>query len=93
MLLCTVLCTAFLAVPTMGAHSGQHMGPRFGVALRNASVNVRGRYPLYMLQLYRSLRAAGHADAFTEGSSWHSSDSVLSLTATGESVFLSFSCL
>lgn len=91
LLLCTVLlCTASLAVSTMGARSGQHVGPSVGVALRNASVTVRGRYPLYMLQLYRSLRVAEH-NVFIQSSSWHSSDSVLSLTATGESVFLLFS--
>ncbi|XP_023269252.1 nodal homolog [Seriola lalandi dorsalis] len=61
------------------------------LAFRNLSVNYRSRYPLYMMQLYRSFRTADFSSpaavntVITQGDnpSAHSSDSVLSLMARG----------
>uniref|UniRef100_A0A673BUU2 Southpaw n=1 Tax=Sphaeramia orbicularis TaxID=375764 RepID=A0A673BUU2_9TELE len=58
-------------------------------AFRNLSFNQRSRYPLYMMQLYRSFRTADSSSAvntFTTGGDnppAHNSDSVLSVMARG----------
>ncbi|KAM4577769.1 southpaw [Fundulus diaphanus] len=63
-----------------------------GSAPRNHSTNHHGRYPLYMMQLYRSFSAADSIASLAVGSfpaaqrdqaSVRSSDSVLSLVAKG----------
>ncbi|XP_034398157.1 nodal homolog [Cyclopterus lumpus] len=59
------------------------------LAFRNLSFNHRSRYPLYMMQLYRSFRTADFSPSLAvnaatmqgHNSSAHSSDSVLSLMA------------
>lgn len=58
-----------------------------GLAHRNPSTNHHSRYPLYMMQLYRSFSAADSiaslaVNTFTESRD-DSSDSVLSLVAKG----------
>ncbi|KAK2837247.1 hypothetical protein Q5P01_014459 [Channa striata] len=68
-------------------------GHRFHTDLetRNLSVSQRSRYPLYMMQLYRSFRTADSSSpvavntVITQGDnlSAHSSDSVISLIARG----------
>lgn len=94
----TVLCTILLCSPGLAVSSQghkRHAGLESSVAFRNVSVSPLSRYPLYMMQLYRSLRTTDHADAVAatpgQNPSWHSSDSVLSLTARGECVCFYFS--
>lgn len=93
----TVLCTILLCSLTLATSSQgheRHAGLESTVAFRDVSVNPLSRYPLYMMQLYRSLRTTDRADAVAapgHNPSWHSSDSVLSLTARGECVCFCFS--
>ncbi|XP_026199706.1 southpaw [Anabas testudineus] len=64
-------------------------GLEASLAFRNISINHRSRYPLYMMQLYRSFRSADSSSIAVstvtrgENPSAHSSDSVVSLTARG----------
>ncbi|KAM3610586.1 uncharacterized protein V6R79_006081 [Siganus canaliculatus] len=68
-----------------------YTGPEASLALRNLSMHHRSRYPLYMMQLYRSFKTADSSPSVavntisTKGGipSAHSSDSVLSLVARG----------
>lgn len=68
-----------------------HTGLEARLAFRNLSMNHRSRYPLYMMQLYRSFRTADSllpiVNAVTaqgDNPTAHSSDSVLNLMARGE---------
>lgn len=61
-------------------------GLRASSETSDVSVN-RSRYPLYMMQLYRSFRMADYSSEAAGGiddKSLQGSDSVLSLTAGGE---------
>lgn len=91
----TVFCTVFLLCSSGLVFSTQalryHTGLTASLAFRNLSVNHRSRYPLYMMQLYRSFRTADVSSVAantitTQGDnpSVHSSDSVISLMARGE---------
>lgn len=65
---------------------GRRAGLGVSSASRNVSVN-RSRYPLYMMQLYRSFRVADWSSEAAGGLDeelLQGSDSVLSLTAGGE---------
>lgn len=89
----TVLCTVLLGSSGVVFSTEGHRhqaGLRASSASRNLSMN-HSRYPLYMMQLYRSFRMAeSPSEAATtittkgDNPSVHSSDSVLSLTAKGE---------
>ncbi|XP_070690545.1 nodal homolog [Pempheris klunzingeri] len=89
-LLCTLLVCSFGVVFATQRHR-YHTGLGTGLAFRNLSMNYRSRYPLHMMQLYRSFRTAdsspseGVDTVTTEGDnpSAHSSDSVLNLMAKG----------
>ncbi|KAM7018065.1 southpaw [Tautogolabrus adspersus] len=85
---CTILLCSFAAVfSSQGRryHSGLESG------FRNLSVNPGSRFPLYMMQLYRSFRTADSSPSDTvntltargDNLSAQSSDSVLSLVARG----------
>lgn len=92
----TVFCTflfcssGVLSLSTQGLR--YHAGLEASLALRNLSVNHRSRYPLYMMQLYRSFRTSESFSSVavnavtTQGDepSTQRSDSVLSLMARGE---------
>ncbi|XP_041793769.1 southpaw [Chelmon rostratus] len=84
----TVFCTFLLCSPghvfsTQGHRS--HTGLEDSAAFRNLSLNHHSRYPLYMMQLYRSFRASSAAVSTitTQGDSLsaRSSDAVTSLMA------------
>ncbi|XP_070761036.1 southpaw [Enoplosus armatus] len=85
---CSFLLCSFGVVFSTQGHR-YHTGLEASLAFRNLSVNHRSRYPLYMMQLYRSFRTAESLVAVntirTQGdnTSAHSSDSVLSLMARG----------
>ncbi|XP_077378855.1 southpaw [Festucalex cinctus] len=57
-----------------------HAGRESGVALRNFSMHPRARFPPYMMQLYRSFRAAGDTG---DSRPAQESDFVVSLMANG----------
>ncbi|XP_008303808.1 nodal homolog 2-A-like [Stegastes partitus] len=90
----TVFCTLLLcfsgAVFSTQGHR-YHTGPESSLAFRNLSGNHRGRYPLYMMQLYRSFRTADFSSSSavnadttqSDDLSAHGFDSVLSLLARG----------
>uniref|UniRef100_A0A665VQB4 Southpaw n=1 Tax=Echeneis naucrates TaxID=173247 RepID=A0A665VQB4_ECHNA len=73
--------------------AAQRLGHRTGLesvfSFRNLSVNIHSRYPLYMMQLYRSFRTADFSTvavntvAHGDTPSAHTSDSVISLMARG----------
>ncbi|XP_040897748.1 southpaw [Toxotes jaculatrix] len=87
---CTLLFGSFGTVFSTHGHR-YHTGLETSLAFRNLSINHRSRYPLYMMQLYRSFRTADFSSSVavntitTQGDnpSAHSSDSVLSLMARG----------
>lgn len=88
----TVFCTFFLCsgvVFSMSSHQGfSGLEARF----RNLSLIHHSTYPLYMMQLYRSFKAADSSSSAAVnglttqggGPSAHRSDSVLNLMARGE---------
>ncbi|XP_074494006.1 southpaw [Sebastes fasciatus] len=87
---CTFLLCSFGAVFSTQGHR-YLTGIETSLALRNLSFNHRSRYPLYMMQLYRSFRTADTSSSVAvstvtmqgDNPSAHSSDSVLSLMAKG----------
>nr|XP_046242322.1 southpaw [Scatophagus argus] len=87
---CTFLLCASGVVFSTREHRS-HTGLEANLAFRNLSMNHRSRYPLYMMQLYRSFRTADSSSSVavntisTQGDkpSTHSSDSVLNLMARG----------
>lgn len=96
---CTLLLSSFgIALSTQGHR--YHARLNVSLAFRNLSGTHRSRYPLYMMQLYRSFRTVESSPSVAvntittrgDNPSAHSSDSVLSLMAKGEwivhSVFL-----
>lgn len=88
---CTFLACSFGVVFSTQEHRN-HTGLGTSLALRNLSMKHRSRYPLYMMQLYRSFRTADSSSLVavntlttqSDNPSAHSSDSVLSLMARGE---------
>ena len=92
----TVFCmflfcsSGVLSLSTQGLR--YHAGLEASLALRNLSVNHRSRYPLYMMQLYRSFRMSESFSSVAvdavkmqgEDPSTQRSDSVLSLMARSE---------
>ena len=87
-----VLCSFFGVVSSTQGHRFL-TGLESSLAFRNVSFSHRSsRYPVYMMQLYRSFRTADSLSPVavntmtTQGDnpSAHSSDSVLSLMARGE---------
>ncbi len=87
----TVLCTFLLCSSGVVFSVQEHAGLEASLAFRNLTMNHRSRYPLYMMQLYRSFTAAEFSSVAvntvtTHGGnpSAHHSDSVLSLMARGE---------
>ncbi|KAK5871487.1 hypothetical protein PBY51_004368 [Eleginops maclovinus] len=87
---CTFLLCSFGVVFSSQSHSFLS-GLETSLALRNLSFNPRSRYPMYMMQLYRSFKTADFSSSVAvntaamrgDNLSEHSSDSVLSLTARG----------
>ncbi|KAK9522783.1 hypothetical protein VZT92_019229 [Zoarces viviparus] len=87
----TVFCT--LLVCSFGSTQGHRYVKdlKSSLAFRNLSFNHRSRYPLYMMQLYRSFRTVDFSPSLAvnaatmqgPNSSAHTSDSVLSLMAKG----------
>ncbi|KAM9822909.1 southpaw [Syngnathus typhle] len=61
-----------------------HTAPESSVAQRNVSLHPHGKFPLYMMQLYRSFRAADVSTAadYTSRPA-RESDSIISLMANG----------
>lgn len=87
-LLVAVLCCSGVFCAAEHRHDARL---RAGPASRDASVNP-SRYPLYMMQLYQSFRTADSSSGAGGGAgveSLQASDSVLSLTAGGESAIIS----
>ncbi|XP_043967714.1 southpaw [Gambusia affinis] len=87
---CTLsLCSFGAVISTRTRRHHTHL--ENGSAHRNMSTNHRSRYPLYMMQLYRSFSAADSIASLTVNTfraprdqlSAYSSDSVLSLVAKG----------
>ncbi|XP_051923711.1 southpaw [Hippocampus zosterae] len=80
-----LFCSFGLVLSTQ--RSEYRAGPGSSVAARNVSLHPRGRFPLYMMQLYRSFRAAdvpSMAAVVTGGSRpARESDSVVSVMANG----------
>ncbi|XP_051279610.1 southpaw [Dicentrarchus labrax] len=84
-----LFCSSGVVFSTQGHR--YHTGLEASLAFRNLSTSHRSRYPLYMMQLYRSFRTADSllsvpVNTITtpgENVSAHSSDSVLSLMARG----------
>lgn len=87
---CTIiLCSS--GVVFCAVKHGHRPSFRAGSVYRNVSVNY-SRYPLYMMQLYQSFRTADSSSEVTSSvgnEPLQGSDSVLSLTAGGESPLLS----
>lgn len=83
-LLAVVLCSSGVVFCAAEHRHGARLGAAW--AYRNVSANP-SRYPLYMLQLYRSFRTADWSPGAGGGGDQplQGSDSVLSLTAGGES--------
>ncbi|XP_054467606.1 southpaw [Anoplopoma fimbria] len=90
----TVFCTFLIcSFGEVFSTQGQRYLKDFktSLAFRNLSYNHRSRYPLYMMQLYRSFRTADFSPSLAvnaatmqgDNSSSHSSDTVLSLMAKG----------
>ncbi|XP_031165040.1 nodal homolog [Sander lucioperca] len=90
----TVFCTFLLCSFGVVFSTQRHRyltGLETSLAFRNLSFNHRSRYPLYMMQLYRSFRTADYSSPVAintitmqgDNPSAHSSDSVLSLMARG----------
>ncbi|XP_068422802.1 southpaw [Clinocottus analis] len=85
---CTFLVCSFGVVFSTQGHS-YLKDLKSSLAFRNLSFNYRSRYPLYMMQLYRSFRTADFSPSLAVNTatmqghnlSAHSSDSVLSLMA------------
>ncbi|XP_070821443.1 southpaw [Chaetodon trifascialis] len=81
---CTILLSSSGVVFSAQGHR-YHAGLEDSLAFRNLSLNHRSRYPLYMMQLYRSFRASsvavGTVTAQGDDLSAHSSDAVISLMA------------
>ncbi|XP_018523892.1 southpaw [Lates calcarifer] len=87
---CTLLLSSFgIALSTQGHR--YHARLNVSLAFRNLSGTHRSRYPLYMMQLYRSFRTVESSPSVAvntittrgDNPSAHSSDSVLSLMAKG----------
>lgn len=81
------LCSFGVVISTQGHRF--YTGLETSSALGNLTVNHQSRFPLYMMQLYRSFRTADSSPAVGDAAqgdnlSSHSSDSVLSLMAKGE---------
>uniref|UniRef100_A0AAQ5XP14 TGF-beta family profile domain-containing protein n=1 Tax=Amphiprion ocellaris TaxID=80972 RepID=A0AAQ5XP14_AMPOC len=53
-----ILCLCFCGAVASTQGHRYHTGLESSLAFRNLSVNHRSRYPLYMMQLYRSFRTA-----------------------------------
>lgn len=89
-----LVCT--FAVVFSSQESKYPSGLQSRLAFRNLSVNPHSRYPLYMMQLYRSFRNADSSSSVAvntrtasgENLSARTSDSVLSLMARGECTLL-----
>uniref|UniRef100_UPI0037E91BF5 southpaw n=1 Tax=Semicossyphus pulcher TaxID=241346 RepID=UPI0037E91BF5 len=87
---CALLLCSLAVVSSSQGHR-HHSGLESSLAFRNLSVNPRSRFPLYMMQLYRSFRTADSSSSVPvdtvsaqgDNPSAHSSDSVLSLMARG----------
>ncbi|XP_026177797.1 southpaw [Mastacembelus armatus] len=86
----TVLCSFGIIFSTQG-NRYHHTGLETSLAFRNLSTNHRSRYPLYMMQLYRSFRTADSSPSAavnavtTHGDnlSVHRADTVINLMARG----------
>lgn len=88
---CMFLICSFGVVFSSQRH-GYHTDLGNSLAFGNLSLNHRSRYPLYMMQLYRSFSTADSSSSVAvntitargDNPSAHSSDSILSLMARGE---------
>ncbi|XP_062273641.1 southpaw [Scomber scombrus] len=86
----TVFCMLLLCYSGVVFSAQGHRGLKAGLAFRNLSFNHHSRYPLYMMQLYRSFRTADSSSLAGntinipgDNLSAHNSDSVLNLMAKG----------
>ncbi|XP_042278520.1 southpaw [Thunnus maccoyii] len=87
---CMLLLCCFGVVFSAQGHR-YHTGLEASLAFRNLSFNHHSRYPLYMMQLYRSFRTADSSSSVAvntvttpgDNLSAHNSDSVLNLMAKG----------
>lgn len=87
----TVFCMLLLCYSGVVFSAQGHRGLKTGLAFRNLSFNHHSRYPLYMMQLYRSFTTADSSSLAVntinipgDSLSAHNSDSVLNLMAKGE---------
>uniref|UniRef100_A0A3P8U6V8 Southpaw n=1 Tax=Amphiprion percula TaxID=161767 RepID=A0A3P8U6V8_AMPPE len=86
-----ILCLCFCGAVASTQGHRYHTGLESSLAFRNLSVNHRSRYPLYMMQLYRSFRTADSSSSLaantdatqSDNLSARRSDSVVSLMARG----------
>uniref|UniRef100_A0AAQ5ZQS8 TGF-beta family profile domain-containing protein n=1 Tax=Amphiprion ocellaris TaxID=80972 RepID=A0AAQ5ZQS8_AMPOC len=71
-----ILCLCFCGAVASTQGHRYHTGLESSLAFRNLSVNHRSRYPLYMMQLYRSFRTADSSSSLAVNTDATQSDNL-----------------